>query len=107
MKRTGQQNRSLHLYCRRLAEALDAAGYDMRDVKVRIQPTPEGVKESFVRPVLEAMWPDKDSTTELSTAEVGDLYEVLNRATAERLGISVPFPSEESLSAPEFLREQA
>lgn len=77
-----------------LAKALDESGYDMREVKVRIQPTPENVKAAFIHPVLEAMWPDKHSTTELTTAEVGDLYEVLNRATAERLGISVPFPSE-------------
>lgn len=99
MKRTDQQNKALHLYCELLAAALDSAGYDMRKlIKVPIKPTKENVKETMVRPVLNALYPDIKSTTEVTTVQMQELYEVLNRATAEKLGISIPWPSEESLS---------
>ena len=96
MKRTIPQNSALHLYCEQLAEALDAAGMDMRKViKVPIKATKENVKETMVRPVMQALYPEIHSTTELTTVQMQELYEVLNRATAERLGISVPWPCEE------------
>ena len=98
MKRTALQNNALHLYLQRLAEALDASGMDMREViRIPIQPTKENVKENMLRPVMKAMYPDKNSTTELTTKETMALYEVMNRATAERLGISVPWPCKEEL----------
>ena len=99
MKRTPKQNAALHKYLRLLAEALDGAGYDMRTlVKIPIRPTPENVKESLWRPVQQALYPDIESTTELDTKQVNDVYEVLDRATGEKLGIHVDFPCEESLS---------
>ena len=98
MKRTTLQNRSLHLYIRRLAEAMDEAGYDMRTViQVPIHPTPENVKELMIKPIMNALYPEITSTTELSTAQVSEVYETVNRATAERLGIGVHFPSEEEM----------
>lgn len=98
MQRTTQQNKALHLYLERLAEALGDAGYDMREViKVPIKPTKENVKEEMLKPVMKALWPNKKSTTELSSAEIGELYEVMNAATAGRLGISVLWPSEDEL----------
>ena len=100
MKRTDLQNKSLHVYCENLAEALDAAGLDMRElIKVPIKPTKENVKENMIRPVMKALYPEIESTTELSTVQMQELYEVMNLATAERLGISVPWPCEESLDA--------
>lgn len=96
--RTLRQNRALHLYIRQLAEAMDTAGMDMRKtIKVPIRPTEENVKETMIKPVMEAMWPDIHSTTELSTAQIGELYEVVNRFTAERLHLSIPFPSGEEV----------
>ena len=98
MKRTTKQNASLHLYLEELAEVMDSAGLDMREVvKVPIKPTKENVKEEMLRPVMEALYPDIHSTTELDTKQIQELYEVMNRFTAERLGISVPWPSEEEL----------
>lgn len=103
MKRTSSQNKALHLWIRKLAEAMDDSGMDMRTVvKVPIKPTEANVKEEMLKPVMEALWPDIHSTTELSTAQIGELYEVMNRFTAERLHISVPFPSEEEMRQ-EFL----
>jgi hypothetical protein len=44
---------------------------------------------------MSALYPGKESTTELTTKEINELYEVINRATAEKLGISIEFPSNE------------
>jgi hypothetical protein len=49
-KRTNRQNNGLHQWFTDIAIALDDAGYDMREVKVRIKPTAEGVKENFYSP---------------------------------------------------------
>ena len=102
-QRTPTQNRALHLWIRRLAEAMDDAGLDMRTtIKVPIRPTEENVKAEMVKPVMEALYPDIHSTADLSTSQIGELYEVMNRFTAEKLHISVPFPSEEEMRQ-EFL----
>lgn len=95
--RTSKQNRSLHKYAELLAEALRDAGYeDMRTViKVPIRPTKENVKEEMIKPVMNAMFPEIDSTTKLTTKQMQDLYEQMNLFTSERLGVSVVWPSEE------------
>ena len=96
-KRTIQQNRALHKYCKNLSEALNDAGLDARETlkpEVEIPWTPEMVKELMFKPIMKAML-EKESTTELNTGEVNKVYEVLNRHTAQKLGVSVEFPSEE------------
>ena len=97
-KRTIPQNKALHLYLTWIAKALADSGQDMRVlVKMPIRPTPENVKENLFKPVMHAMFPDKTSTTELSTTEMQDVYEVFNAATSERLGVGFDWPSDESL----------
>ena len=96
MKRTLKQNSALHLYCRRLAEALADKGADMRTlIQMPIRPTAENVKETMFKPVMHAMYPDIESTTELSTAQMAQVAEVMQQAVADRLQIDVPWPSEE------------
>ena len=68
----------------------------MRDIKVEIKPTEENVKESFVKPVMNALYPDIESTTEMSTAQVIEVYDTLNKALGQRLGIHVPWPCEQT-----------
>ena len=98
MIRTGKQNNSLHKYIRALAVALDDAGIDMRTtIKMPIKPTEENVKECMVKPVMRALYPEIESTTKLSTKQMQELYNVLDRATGQKLGIHVPWPSEESM----------
>lgn len=95
--RTGQQNKALHLYLTELAFALNAAGFDQRKVLaamrdgVEIPWSPESTKENLFRPIMRAIL-GKESTTELETSEVSRVYEVLNRFTADRFGISMNFP---------------
>ena len=79
------------------------AGLDMRTViKVEIEASPEIILETMIRPVMKKQFPgkkwknpDKPSTTELDTFEYKDLYETMNRATGQSLGISIDWPSEE------------
>jgi hypothetical protein len=57
--------------------------------------TEENVKEHMFKVVMTALYPDVQSTTELDTKQVSEVYENLNRIIAERYGVSVPFPSNE------------
>lgn len=101
MTRSLAQNRALHLYLERLAEALNDAGYSVNDqivLQADISFTKENLKEVVFKRVMTAMYPDKKSTTELSKTEIADVYENVNRFMAERAGVSVPWPTEEQLT---------
>ncbi len=100
-QRTIQQNSALHLWFTQVAEALNVAGYGvLKIIKVDIPWTPELIKEAIWRTVQEAMC-GKYSTTELTTKDIDKIYEVINRALAERTNgnIHVPWPSEEEMLA--------
>ncbi len=104
-QRSPQQNKSFHKYLTLLAEAMDDAGYDMRQViKVPIRPNCNNVKEEMARPVMNKLFPqykDEDgqvSSTKLETEDMNEFHLIMNRATSESLGISIPWPSLESLS---------
>ncbi len=97
-KRTHLQNRSLHKYLTQIAEELFESGQDMRVVvKLPIKPTLENVKEELFKPVMSAMYPDIKSTADLDTKQMQEVYEVFNAAMGERLGVSLPWPSMDSL----------
>lgn len=94
-QRTLKQNKSLHKYFSLLAEELNNAGLDMKHVlTVDIPWTPENIKEWIWKPVQKAQLV-KESTTELTTAEVNKVYETVNRLMGDKFGIHVPFPSDE------------
>ena len=95
--RTNKQNNSLHLYCYLLATALNNAGLDVRKVlkpEIAIPWTTNGVKNLLWRPVQIARL-EKKSTTELTTAEVNIIYNILNLHLSEKFGIHEAFPSKE------------
>lgn len=98
MKQSPEQFNALHLWCERLAEALNDAGYETRAVLEQkhadVPWNKELVKELLWRPIQKTMT-GKDSTTKLNRAEPGDIYEVLNRHLAEKFGVSVPWPTGE------------
>ncbi len=97
-KRTGLQNKSLHKYLTNIAQQLADSGQDMRQiVKLPITPTTDNVKENMFKPVMTALYPDKTSTTELSTIEIQKCYEVFNAAMGERLGVSADWPNRDSM----------
>lgn len=97
--RTLTQNAALHLYFTHLAAALNASGFDLRRTlkqDVEIPWTPDLVKQWLWKPIQNAML-NKDSTTQLTTKEIDEVLDVLTRHLGEKLGISVEFPSVESL----------
>lgn len=97
MNRTLPQNRSLHLYCTMLADALNDSGQDMRKTlkpEIDIPWTMENIKNLMFKPIIKAMF-DVDSTKDLDSKQISEAYEVLNRHTAEKLGISVIWPHQE------------
>lgn len=98
-KRTIKQNNSLHMFCELLAQELTDAGYDMKKTlkpTVDIPWTGESIKKFIWKPIQESMF-GKASTTELTTAEVSKVYDVINRHIGERFGLYVPFPNMEEL----------
>src|SRR3990167_3614112 len=110
--RTLAQNSALHLLFRRIAIALNEAGYDVRK-------TTEVMKKGVELPwsdvlVKELLWRfcqkailSKHSTKTLKKQEEIDLiYMTLTRFLGERLGIEMPpFPSIEELEAEKALKE--
>lgn len=98
-QRTPQQNKALHKYCEMVAEQLNDAGYDLKAVlekkAIPVPCTKENIKENVFKKIEKALFPDKASTTQLTTGEVTEVYDVMNKWLGEQFKIHVPFPSEE------------
>lgn len=94
-QRTLAQNRSIHLFCTMLADALNSAGLDVEKTmkaEVSIPWSDVLVKELIWRCVQQAMF-DIKSTTRLNTKQVSQVYETINRHLSTAHGVGVPFPS--------------
>lgn len=108
MQRTTRQNSAIHLYFQLLADELNAAGLDQRKVlkpSIEIPWGGESIKEKLFKPIMNAMYPDKESTTQLTTDEVSKVYEVLNRHLAEKFSLTVPFPSSDFQSLMQYYEQ--
>lgn len=98
-QRTKQQNKALHVLFTLLANTLNENGLDM---KKTLKPTVEipwsgpSVKEYLWRPVQQAQF-NKKSTTELTTVEIDEVFDTINKHLGEKFGLHVPFPSIEEL----------
>lgn len=68
-----------------------------KTVNVPITPTEENVKETIFRPIMSALYPEKASTTELSKIELSEVVQIMDQALNEKLGIDIPFPSDEEV----------
>lgn len=94
-QRTLLQNKAMYKFFELLADALNNAGYDMKKVLkpgVDIPWTKESVKRHLWVPIQDAML-DKESTTELTTVEPSEIYQVLMRHLSEKFGIYVDWPN--------------
>jgi len=97
LKRTQQQNKCLHSYLGQLADSLNARGDDFKKVvKLPVSFTTENIKDYMFKPVMNAMYPEIESTTDLTTKQMQKVYEVFNNAMAERLCISGDWPNYEN-----------
>lgn len=102
-QRTDQQRKAIEVYCRSLADALNDAGLDQRAVMANMR---EGVSLPWSQDrVKDVLWREvqlailgKKSTTGLTTTEITEVYEPLNRWTAQALGVTVLFPSREEIA---------
>ncbi len=100
-QRTKSQNSALHVFCRQVADALNASGYEMQvtsqALKGQIETpwTEQAVKALIWRPVQVAKFPDKASTVDLDRPDVTAIAEVITRHLSERFGLQVSFPSRE------------
>lgn len=98
-QRTPKQNDSLHLYLTMVAHELENQGQTMNDVvkkydKIEIPATKSSVKEIIWKPIQEATL-GKRSTTELTSKEINDVYQIVAGFLAMSFGIDLPFPSQE------------
>ena len=96
---TRRQQNSLHLWFQMLADELNDAGLDLRKVlkpEIEIPWSKESIKNFLWRPVQE-IYLSKKSTTELTTKDIDEIWEILNRHLGEKFGIHIPFPSEEEM----------
>ena len=97
-KRTDPQNKSAHLWFDELADALNASGYTVNSkevLRLDVPWTKSSVKEFLFRPVMQAMYPEKTSTAQLTKAEWSAVVEALNLALGERVGVHVDYPTRE------------
>jgi hypothetical protein len=97
--RSQSQNRSMHLMFTQIANEFNDHGLYIAKVlkpSVDVEWTPSTVKELIWRPLMKAIT-DKDSTAKLNTAEVDKIFKVLHKHLADKLNISIEFPSVESL----------
>jgi len=96
-QRSDKQRKALEVYCKLLAERLNAAGYDMRMMLlpgVDIPWSQDRVKEFLWRPLQMAVTGHKSSTKPEKKQYI-EIYEILNRHTAQKRGISLPWPCKE------------
>lgn len=97
--RTNQQNKALHVLFRLLAEELNNNGLDMRKTLkpgVEIPWSGPAVKEYLWIPIQKAQLA-KQSTTQLTTKEIDEVFDTINKHIGERFNIHIPFPSIEHL----------
>lgn len=98
-QRSEAQNRSLHLYCQQVADALNDGGFDVRATLkegIEIPWTMLLVKELLWR-TIQKLLIGKASTTEMSPTDPTVVFETMNRNLGEKYGIHVPWPSLDSL----------
>ena len=96
-QRTNLQNNSLHRYCRRVAILLNDAGIEqhifLKDIEV--PHSMESIKS--VWKAIEHANTRKTSTTEMSTKECTEIYDIFNRHLS-KFGIHEPWPSLEEIA---------
>ena len=92
--RTDQQRKAIEVYCREVAKEMNDAGHSVQETfSAPVSLSQENIKQGMFKVVMKALYPDKTSTTDLETNEVTNVYENMNRITAERYGISMEFPN--------------
>lgn len=98
-QRTLQQNKALWKYFELLAQEFSDHGLDMKKVlkpEIDIPWNKDTVCEFLFKPIMKAQL-GKESTTELTTKEIDQIFDVINKHLGQQFGLHVDFPSVESL----------
>lgn len=96
-QRTIRQNSALHLGFAQIAQELRAKDLTVGMVLekgIEFYWTETLVKEALFKPIAKIMF-DKDSTTQLTTKELQEVWESMSQAIGQS-GVYVPYPSSES-----------
>jgi hypothetical protein len=96
-KATEKQFNALHLWCERLAEALNESGNDMRKMlkeSIHIPWTKLTVKSELWKPI-QIIVCGEESTKDPTPGEYVEIYEILNRHLGEKKGIHVAWPEKD------------
>ena len=97
MDRTYRQNRTIHLLFRRMAEALNEAGFEISHPfkpDLEIPWSEESVKDLLYRPIITSYFKVARSSL-LDTAQLSESMEILVDAVNRNTGVYVPIPSQE------------
>ena len=95
--RTNLQNRSLHLYFKLIANALNDAGIDQRILMnsfkygFKVPNTEVSTKMLFQR--IAGVIHGEDKTHRLSTKEIQQTYEAMDMGLSQKHGVHIPWPS--------------
>ena len=96
-QRTLKQNDALHKYCRQLSDALVEAGISQR---MFLEGLEHDTSPEFIKAVFRAIGKSKygkTSTALLSTKEVTDIFDEMNRQVS-KFGIVIGWPSIDELA---------
>lgn len=99
-QRTKKQNKSLHLFCKKLSDELNGKGMYMQLVlkpDYELRWDMKSVKENLYKPIAKALY-GVESTTELDTAQVSEVHKQLMLMLVEKFPEVdyVDFPSQEA-----------
>ena len=100
-QRTVLQNNSIHLGCTQIADVLIEHGISL-SVAIKnldVRPTMHSIKDVF-RSIANAKY-GVESTSELSTWQVNEVWKDLVTAISSSTGVEINFPSNEQLINPE------
>lgn len=95
--RTNKQNNTLAVLCRRLADGLNNAGFEIPHPfkpDLEIPYTEISVRELIYKPIIKAMF-DADSSTTLTTEQFSEAMTTMVDAVCRNTGVNVPIPSQE------------
>lgn len=99
--RTLSQSRALHLAFQQISTELVGQGIDQRTVIRDLKGYSAPVTAEFLKMVFKTIaWTmyRKDSTTQLTTAELTGCFDVLTKFLGETYGVSITFPSYDALA---------
>lgn len=96
--RSLRQNSAIHKYLEMVAHELANQGQTIQSIvkkvnMVEITPTTQTIKEIIWRPIQEIVI-GKKSSTELTTAEVNQVYDIISMFLSKNFEIYLPFPSQ-------------